>query len=45
MLEDLAVKGLMAGFSDAEIVVAIGDFYRQCEQVARENLERAKQMI
>jgi len=45
MLEDLAIKGLIAGFSDSEIVKAIGEYYRQCEQVARENLMRAKAFL
>lgn len=45
MLEDLAIKGVQNGFSDREIIAGIMAHYRQCEQVARENLVRAKVML
>lgn len=45
MLEDLAIRGLQNGFSDEEIVLAIREFYRQCEEVALENLRRAKNIL
>jgi hypothetical protein len=45
MLEDLAIKGILKGFPDSEIVQAIGEYYRQCDQVAQENLERAKKYL
>lgn len=45
MPEDLAIKGVQNGFSDCEVIAGIMRHYRQCEQVARENLLRAKAML
>jgi hypothetical protein len=45
MLEDLAIKGIQNGFSDCEVIAGIMRHYRQCEQVASENLLKAKAML
>lgn len=45
MLEDFAIKGLQAGYEDKTIVSSLGEYYRQCDQVAEENLARAKKIL
>lgn len=42
MLEDFCFKCLANGMSEADIIQGLGDHYRQCEQVCKENLERVK---
>jgi len=41
----MAIKGLQNGFPEHEIANGIMVFYHQCEQVARENIERAKTIL
>lgn len=43
MLEDFCIKCLRKGLSEKDIAFFLGKFYRQCEQVCLENIERAKE--
>lgn len=43
-LEDLAAKGIFAGHSDSDIKKAIGDYYRQCDEICEKKLSRGKEI-
>ena len=42
MLEDFACKCILKNYGMKETVAALGDLYRQCEEVAQANYDRMK---
>jgi hypothetical protein len=44
MLEDLAAKGILEGHCDHDIKKAIGQYYRQCEEICQKKLNQGKEV-
>lgn len=45
ILEDFAIRGILAGFSETEIIAGLGEYYRQCDEVGKANYARAKAIL
>lgn len=45
MLVDFAYKALSAGFPENSIAEAIGEHYRQCDEVCLRKIEQAKEIL
>lgn len=45
MLVDFAYKALNAGFPEKDIIEAIGEHYRQCEEICFNKIKQAKELI